>query len=129
MKASGVVSDMGRRISETNVNLTFERLQDIAIRGERCPFNDALPSGALSVLARSGRIRIEVFRHNWRVVTIMTGPHSGQQTMRDPAMPTFAKPYVVIDSTTSVRRSNIPPSNRCTPWKPGTPRPAKEPRQ
>lgn len=107
----------------TSRDALFEKMQGIAARGERCPFNEALPTGGLSDLARAGRIRIEVFRHNWRVVTILTGQYAGKQTMRDPALLPDAKPYVVIDATTPTRRYNIPLAERQEPWKPGDPKP------
>lgn len=104
----------------------FERIEAIAVNGERCPFNEALPAGGLSALARAGKIRIEVFRHNWRVVTILVGPHAGIKTMQDPYIGPNAKPYVVIDGTSLAPRMKISVQQRQEPWKPVTPKPAHQ---
>lgn len=101
----------------------FEKMVDLAVRGERCPFNEHLPAGGLSALARAGRIRIEVFRHNWRIVTILEGHHAGKQTKRDPALVPGSVPYVVIDGHSLVPRKEIPVVMRREPWKPGQPKP------
>jgi hypothetical protein len=109
----------------TKSDEVFDLMVLCAINNERCPFNDQLPPGALSSLARAGKVRIEVFRHNWRIVTILEGPHAGKQTLRDPLLEKGARPYVVIDGATGPRRLDIPPQNRRDPWKPGTPKPVK----
>jgi hypothetical protein len=44
--------------------------------------------------ARSGKIRIDVYPHNWRVVTIMTGPQAGKSTA--PAPNKNWRPYLTI---------------------------------
>ena len=104
-------------------NEAFQQLCATAERGERCPFNWQLPHGALPALARAGKIRVEVFAKNWRVVTIMAGPSAGKHTMRDPSMPLGARPYVVIDAGSQTRgRSTSAPELR-EPWKPGSPKP------
>lgn len=70
---------------------TLERayalIEQAAIKSERCPqgrpFGE-LTSDAVMTLARAGRIRVEIFMHNWRVVTILTGPNAGKQTAPPP---------------------------------------------
>lgn len=76
----------------------FKLIEEAATKGERCP--QTQPHGPLQhassgSLARAGRIRIEIFAHNWRVATIMQGPHKGKQTLRSPYKGT-QKPYRVI---------------------------------
>lgn len=60
----------------------FSALEAAAAKGERCPQNspDGIISDDISELARLGRVRSEIFAHNWRVVTILTGPHAGKKT-------------------------------------------------
>lgn len=101
----------------------FDRICEIAERGERCPTNEHLPPNGLSDLAREGRIRIEIFDRNWRIVTILVGAHAGKSTMRGPHIRPDAKPYVTIDAGSPPRRATIPADQRREPWKPGTRRP------
>jgi len=63
----------------------FSQLVDAAIAGQRCPVTaregvPGLPGHATSVLAREGRIKVEIYAHNWRVVEILDGPHAGART-------------------------------------------------
>lgn len=77
------------------IERAFQIIEGVAARGERCPTNDQFtPAGVLGVLAREGRIRIAVYAHNFRVVTILVGPHKGKTTMRQSSS---GPPYVVID--------------------------------
>jgi len=90
---------------------TFAILVRAAILGERCPQNaphGPLKPGHTTDLARDGKIRIEVFRHNWRVVTILVGPNAGKQTR---ACPAGGKPYMTVDhrSTTLTRKDSARP--------------------
>ena len=39
-----------------------------------------MTSQITSGLARGGKIRIDVYPHNWRVVTILMGPYAGKET-------------------------------------------------
>lgn len=86
------------------MNPTNERdyalIEAAAIAGERCP--QSQPFGPLSKtgvtpLCRAGRIRIEIYAPNWRVATILTGPHVGKSTK--PA-PSGGKPYVIVGKET-----------------------------
>lgn len=61
----------------------FKLLEDAAVKGERCPQtrpHGPLPQKWIGILARAGRIRSEVFQHNYRVVTILEGPNAGKST-------------------------------------------------
>lgn len=84
--------------TQTVIERDFALLEAAAAAGERCP--QSRPHGPLNPastghLAREGRIRVEIFAHNWRVVTIMDGPHKGKQTMATPHKGS-EKPYKVI---------------------------------
>lgn len=73
----------------------FALLVDAAVAGARCPQTSPhgpLASGSVSVLIAAGKIRSEVYKHNYRVVTILVGPHKGKTTA--PADPGL-KPYRV----------------------------------
>lgn len=69
----------------------FRLLEAVAVRKERCPVNpvlgDSVPSAgqALSHLIAAGRVRTEVYGHNYRVVEILTGPNRGARTAEHPA--------------------------------------------
>lgn len=78
---------MTAAITAEALNETFAFLVHVACRGERCPagkpYGPLVPA-VMSALAHAGRIRIEIFAHNWRVVTIMEGPLMGRSTMASP---------------------------------------------
>jgi hypothetical protein len=78
----------------------FKQIEAAAIAGERCPLAGEIDGGSTATtrLAREGRIFIEVFPHNWRVATMLVGPHKGKKTAppRDPAW----KPYLAVDKET-----------------------------
>jgi len=90
-------------------DFVLDLLGTIAAAGDRCPtgeeIRDRLTVAGLPCtnsgtawttwLARAGHIRIEVFGKNWRVITILTGPHIGKKTK---AAPRAGAPYVVIDA-------------------------------
>jgi hypothetical protein len=86
-----------RRGSDPNaVAGAFAEIEAAVIKGERCPMNGAgnVNSASLGVLARAGRIRIEVSAKNWRVVSILKGPHAGKSTAPPPGP--SKPPYVII---------------------------------
>lgn len=66
--------------------LAYSMIRSAALLGERCPVNDVLPGGSNTVgaLCRAGLIMVEVSGHNWRRVTLLTGPDSGLTTAADP---------------------------------------------
>lgn len=82
------------RPTEAEAFAMFERA---AASGARCPKSgvDGLTSQIASGLARSGKIRIDVYPHNWRVVTILTGPQAGKTTA--PAPNPKWRPYLTIE--------------------------------
>ena len=63
----------------------FDLVVARAVAGARCPENDEVGSNIMPQLARDGKIKIKVYALNWRVVTIMEGPHAGKTTMPAPA--------------------------------------------
>lgn len=82
----------------------FLLIEKAAIAGERCPKADrgsGFTSTITSDLARAGRIRIDVYPHNWRVVTICEGPHAGKSTA--PAPNPKWRPYLTIQKGSSPR--------------------------
>lgn len=61
----------------------FQLLIEAAIKGVRCPQTQPhgpLANGAMTELIRAGKIKSEVYRHNFRVVTILAGEHRGKST-------------------------------------------------
>lgn len=76
----------------TYVNQTpeeaFALIVAAALAGERCPMNanngGPLEPSAISLLIRAGWIRSEISGRNFRRVVILTGPHAGKATGRDP---------------------------------------------
>jgi len=73
----------------------LERIIAAAVAGERCP--QASPHGSLQrdtvrELVQAGMIRSEVYRHNYRVITLLHGEHRGKTTAPAPA---GQKPYMV----------------------------------
>jgi hypothetical protein len=64
----------------------YQAILDSAVKRERCPENGerGLSSGIVRRLANDGLIKVEVFARNYRVVTILTGPHKGKRTKAPP---------------------------------------------
>lgn len=85
-------------LTPATITQTLEAVTQAAVNGDRCPINGAngFNSLALGALARRGDVRIEVFTLNWRVVTLLTGPHAGKATAPCPHNRS-RKPYRVID--------------------------------
>lgn len=94
----------------------YKVVEQAAIDGVRCPSNGTfgVESCYLRELARTGRIRIGICQHNYRVVTILTGPHIGKSTLPHPTL----KPWKFVDQN-GMRRT--PPKTRRSP--PSKPRP------
>ena len=109
-------------LSEVGLTRLFKLLEGCAVRGERCPM--AAPHGPLQkgsasgfgVLARQGRIRVEVYPHNYRVVEIRQGHYRGART----AAPPNAKwrPYKVIPDDLQRPATPPAPAQRRPPSKP-----------
>lgn len=96
------------------LNDSFAAVEIAAITEQRCPQNEPfgpLKSGVLTRLARAGRIKVEIYALNWRVVTILSGPHTGTRTK--PA-PRGAKPYKVVEKDDAPLQAQ-----RQKPWSPG----------
>lgn len=73
----------------------FRLLEEAAASGERCPMSNPhgpIHSDSIGRLVSAKRIRSEVYRHNWRVVIILDGPHKGKSTA---APPSGGSPYLV----------------------------------
>lgn len=71
-------------IKQETLDSNFALIAAAAAKGERCPKSKPfgpLDGSATRSLARDGKIRLEIFMHNFRVATIMEGPHKGKQTM------------------------------------------------
>ena len=64
--------------------------------------NGTLCSGLTSALFKEGKIRVEVFAHNWRVIEILTGPHAGKRTLAPPYK-YATKPYLVLPASSVSR--------------------------
>jgi hypothetical protein len=65
----------------------FKLIERAAVTGARCPMSHPfgpLKGGPVQRLLIDGRIRIEIFAGNWRVVTILQGPNAGATTRRSP---------------------------------------------
>jgi len=74
----------------------FQLLVDAAVKGERCPQSNPhgpIHAGSMTALWKAGMIKSEVYRHNYRVVTILSGEHAGKQTA--PCSLKGARPYRV----------------------------------
>ncbi len=96
-------------ITAENLDREFGLLERAAAAGERCPQSGnfgPLKSHFTTALARAGRIRIEIYAHNWRVVTILDGPHRGKRTAETPYKGT-GRPYMTIgiDTVMTTRMS------------------------
>lgn len=88
----------------------FALLQSAAIAGDRCPQAgihgfSSLTSAVTTALAHAGRIRIEIYAWNFRVIEILTGPHAGKRTAPGP---NGQKPWKIIDANgTRTRRGTV----------------------
>ena len=72
----------------------FAQIERAALAGERCPsthgtYNSSgtLSSGITTMLLREGRIKIEIYGRNWRVIEILKGPNAGKRTKEAPGYP------------------------------------------
>lgn len=82
---------------QERIEKCFEAIVHAVISGQRCPENDTLHVNTERCrhLALAGRIKVEVFARNYRVVTILDGPHAGKKTA--PAPYNVQKPKFVIN--------------------------------
>lgn len=95
-------------LTRLQIDAAHKRLIETALAGARCPFNTTreitggIPQVAIAYLARGGLIKVDIYAQNWRVVTLLTGEHSGKHT----ALPPFKNlgPYKTIDTGTTLHR-------------------------
>ena len=98
---------------------------EAAIAGRRCPENgtEGMRMGDIALLARMGKIRIEIYALNYRRVVILEGEHANKATAPHP---TGKKPWKVLDGAgTRMRHRAVAPSRQkgAEPWRPGRPIP------
>jgi len=77
-----------------------------AVAGERCPQSHPhgpISGASITALVRAKRIRSEVYRGNWRVITILAGEHTGKSTAPSPSL---GAPYL-IDGRPVGRRGGV----------------------
>lgn len=98
-------------LTQNQIEMGFALIELAAENGERCPTNQSaenptgeLRSGVTTALLKQGRIRVEVYAHNWRVVTILTGPHAGKRTAPSPYKGA-GKPYLTLPAPTVTMRA------------------------
>jgi hypothetical protein len=79
------------------IKAAFATVERAAAQGIRCPQNytEGITSDALGALAGDGFISIEISGHNWRMVTVLKGPHAGKSTLADP---TGGRVFKIIDA-------------------------------
>lgn len=88
-----------RRVTrEERLTQCFESILQAALRGDRCPENDTynVASTYCRLLAERGDIKIEVYARNYRVVTILKGPHAGVKTAPPPY--SVKSPKIIIST-------------------------------
>lgn len=87
---------MAARLSmASRIEQAFGLIEAAAVAGARCPQNEPhgpIASGAVTALVEAGRVKSEIYAHNWRVVTILAGPNRGQTTAPPPL---GGSPYLV----------------------------------
>lgn len=91
-------------LSSAAVEDGFQQIEHAALNGLRCPINKThgygtLRMGVTSELVKQGRIRVEVYAHNWRVIEITSGPNAGKRTAPPPYKDW--KPYKIYGWTTA----------------------------
>lgn len=89
-------------LSRREIDMGFVAVERCAIDGTRCPTNismenpnGTLRSGITSALVKEGKIKVEVYAHNWRVVEILIGPNVGKRTQAPPYK-YATQPYLVL---------------------------------
>jgi len=88
-------------IGRADIDAAFAALVQAALRDERAPTNKGSenPTGTMhrkimSALLNEGRIRVEIYAKNWRVIEILTGPHAGKRTKAPPNQ--NSRPYKIL---------------------------------
>jgi hypothetical protein len=103
---------------------SFAYLCELALAGLRCPENhkDTLVrSEVVRLLAEAGRVRVTISGRNWRTVEILTGPHAGKSTKRNPS---GSKPHIMTDHNGVHRKGGglVPTPRRIKRQQPSAPR-------
>lgn len=95
---------------EERKDAVFHAIEAAAIAGDRCPQADQLPGAPdiVTRLCRDGRLYIEIFMHNWRVATILAGPHKGKMTLQPPPMPSGKQPRAYLTVGKETLRNGAP---------------------
>lgn len=88
-------------LSEQEIERAFALIEQAAASGERAP--QSQPHGplrrqAVTALYRAGRLKGAIYSGNFRVLTILQGPHAGKST-KPPS--TQSPPYRIIDKRSS----------------------------
>lgn len=93
----------------SGLDRAFGLLENAAVAGVRCPQREQIPSHMFSQLAREGLIFVEVYKLNFRRVTILAGKHKGKKTADAPpdikGVP--AKPYLTVGSEGTRRNGKL----------------------
>lgn len=69
--------------TQADLDAAYALIEQAAIKGERCPQNHPhgpLFVGATTALCKLGKIKIEIYAINWRVIALLEGPHKGKRT-------------------------------------------------
>lgn len=111
--------------SAASIERTFARLEAVAIAGERCPPSSGPGGGQINrsdmtALAQAGRISVEISTHNWRQVTILTGPNAGKSTAANPHPK--ATVYMTVDATGTRRNGKLIDNGARSRQQPSAPR-------
>jgi hypothetical protein len=90
-------------ISQETIDEAFALIEAAAVKGARCPMSKPygpLHAAATVLLARAGKIRVEVSGRNWRQIFILAGPHKGKATAPNP---TGGYVYKIVGRETVVK--------------------------
>lgn len=90
----------------------FDLIVAAAIANERCPVKipfGPLRQNSVEWLTRHGMIEIEIYRHNFRRINILIGPHVGKMTASP--LDVTLKPWKIVDVNGSrlVKSEEAPP--------------------
>lgn len=88
-------------LSSNEIEQGYAEILKAALGNQRCPTTKSvdnpagkLKSGITTKLLAAGRIRVEIYAHNYRVIEIVGGPNAGART-RAPDNKRW-KPYKVL---------------------------------
>lgn len=92
-----------------DTDAAFLKICDAALNGRRAPINDELPGRGASVtaLTRAEKVRVEVFTHNFRRITVLAGACAGKSTADPPSGPHGApKPHLIVEARGAFRHGS-----------------------